>query len=121
MQELSGEDFVRLALETGHDAQLVPAVDPEVSAAIAETFRKQEEEVKTIQGKTDRPGFRYLENLDLSVYVGEEELAKEILELIEATALKGFEKIGDQLANKMKIATELIAEIQRRRREGTLR
>lgn len=117
MQELSGEDFVKLAINTGHDAQLVPAVDPELTAAIAETFRKQEEEAKVIQGKTDRPGYRYLEHLDMSIFVGEEELDKERLELIESTVRKGVEKIGDT----MKIATELVgnlAEIQRRREQA---
>jgi len=69
MRELSSEDFVRLATETGHDAQLVPATDAEV--AEAEAKQKAEAEVeeapKTIPGKTDKPGYRYLEHLDLSV------------------------------------------------------
>jgi len=67
MQGLSGEDFVRLALETGHEAQLVPAPDPEAVAKVAEIMRKQDEEPQTIQGKTSKPGYRYFENLDLSV------------------------------------------------------
>lgn len=77
MQGLSGEDFVRLALETGHDAQLVEVADSEAVAKVAEIMRRQEEEAKakakaeedpqTIQGKTSKPGYRYLENLDLSV------------------------------------------------------
>lgn len=75
MHGLSGEDFVRLALETGHEARLVPAVDPEAVAAIAETFKRQAKEAKakaedeptTIQGKTTKPGYKYLEHLNLSV------------------------------------------------------
>jgi len=67
MQGLAAEDFVRLALETGHEAQLVEVNDPAVVAVLAEMFRKQAEEPKIIQGKTDRPGYKYLENLDLSV------------------------------------------------------
>ena len=122
MQGLSGEDFVRLALETGHDAQLVPATDPEMVGKIAEIMRKQErEEAKVVRGRTDLPGYRYLENIDLSVFVGEEELAKERQELINLVAKRlseGMEKLGDRAVNTMKIATELIgnlAEIRRRR------
>lgn len=124
MRELSGEDFVRLAINTGHDAQLVPAVDPEASAAIAETFRKQAEEATVIQGKTELRGYRYLEHIDLSIYVGEEELAKERQELIDLVAKRlseGMEKLGAQVVNTVKIATELVAnlaEIQRRREQA---
>ena len=121
------EDFVRLALGTGHEAQLVPTADPEAVAKVAEIMRRQErEEAKVIQGKTELPEYRYLENLDLSVFVGEDELANERKQLIEATVKhinEELEKFGDRLVNTVKLETELIknlAEIQRRRREGTL-
>ena len=48
MQGLDPEDFVRLALRTGHEAQLVEVNDPAVVAVLAETFRKQAEEPKII-------------------------------------------------------------------------
>ena len=127
MQGLNGEDFVRLALETGHEAQLVPTADPEAVTKVAEVMRRQErEEAKVIQGKTELPGYRYLENLDLSVFVGEDELANERKQLIKATVKRfneELEKFGDRVVNTVKLETELIknlAEIQRRRREGTL-
>lgn len=125
LKGLDGEDFVRLSLETGHDAQLVPAVDPEASAAIAEIMRKQDETPAVIKGKTTKPGYRYLEHLDLSVFVSEEELAKERQELVNLVAKRlseGLEKLGDRVVNTAKIATELVAnlaEIQRRREQAT--
>lgn len=67
MQGLDAEDFVRLALETGHEAQLVEVNDPAVVAVLAETFRKQAEAPAVIKGRTVRPGYHYLEHLDLSV------------------------------------------------------
>lgn len=66
MQGLEAEDFVRLALETGHEAQLVEVNDPAVVAVLAQSFNRSAEP-KIITGKTDRPGYKYLENLDLSV------------------------------------------------------
>lgn len=54
MTKLSGEDFVRLAVETGHDAQLVEVADPEAVARV-------------VEGKTTEPGYRYLEHLGLSI------------------------------------------------------
>ncbi len=78
MQELSGEDFVRLAINTGHDAQLVPAVAPELAKKVAETFRQQGEEAKAkaekepdiVQGKVAASGWKYLEHMDVSVREG---------------------------------------------------
>ncbi len=67
MQGLDAEDFVKLALETGHEAQLVPANDPAAVAEVAEIMRRQGEEPKVIQGKTTKPGYRYFEHLGLSV------------------------------------------------------
>lgn len=73
MQELSGEDFVKLSLKTGHDAQLVEVPDPEAQAALTEIFRQQAEEQKEaenpkiIEGKTDKPGYIYYEYLNLSM------------------------------------------------------
>ena len=51
MQGLDAEDFVRLALETGHEAQLVEVNDPAVVAILAETFRKQAEEAEDHLGQ----------------------------------------------------------------------
>ena len=67
MQGLDAEDFVRLALETGHDAQLVPAADPEAVAKLTEIMKRATQEPNIIQGKTDRPGYKYLEHLNLSI------------------------------------------------------
>ena len=67
---LDEEEFFTLARGTGHDA--VP--DPAVVTVLSETFRRQEEEAKaaekdpkTILGKTDKPGYKYIECLNLSV------------------------------------------------------
>lgn len=67
---LDEEDFFTLARNTGHD--VVP--DPAVVSVLAETFPKPEEakakaekEPKTIQGRTSKPGYKYLPHLDLSV------------------------------------------------------
>lgn len=70
MQGLDAEDFVRLALETGHEAQLVPANDPAAVSILAEIMRKQSEAPKVIQGRTTRKGYKYLEHLKLSVKEG---------------------------------------------------
>lgn len=72
MRRLDPEDFVRLSLETGHDAQLVEVNDPAEVAKIAEIFRqaeeaKVEENPKIIQGKTDKPGYIYYTYLNLSM------------------------------------------------------
>lgn len=131
MQGLDAEEFVRLALVTGHDAQLVEVNDPAVVSVLAESFRRQEEEkqaeeekAKVLRGRTDLPGYRYLEYVNLSVYVGEEELAKErqeLVDLINKRLSEGMERLGDQVVNTVKIATELVenlAEIQRRREQA---
>jgi len=115
LEGLNEKDFFTLARDTGHD--VVP--DPAVVTILAETFKEPAPE-SVIQGKTELPGYRYLEMLELSVYVGEEELDKERQELIEAIG-KGIEQFGDQLVDRMKIATELVgnlAEIQRRREQA---
>jgi len=113
LESLDEQDFFTLARRTGHD--VVP--DPAVVTVLAETFNEPAPE-SIIKGKTDLPGYRYFENLNLSVYVGEEELDREALELIKATVSKDVEKFGDGI---MKIATELVgnlAEIQRRREQA---
>lgn len=63
-KRLSPEGFVNFAIETGHLAQLVPPTEAEVAEAEA---KGKVEEPKTIQGKTDRPGYRFLEHCNLSV------------------------------------------------------
>lgn len=73
MKELNGEDFVKLSLKTGHDAQLVEVPDPKAQAEIAEFFRQQAEEQKEaenpkiIHGKTDKPGYIYYDYLNVSM------------------------------------------------------
>lgn len=73
LQGLSGEDFVRLSLETGHDAQLVEVPDPEAVAKVTEIMKEQaeqakaEENPKIIEGKTDKPGYKYYSYLDISM------------------------------------------------------
>jgi len=75
MRQLSKADFEHIALETGHDPLTVEVNDPAMVAMLAESFNKQAkeakakagEEPKTIQGKTTRKGWKYLEHLDLSV------------------------------------------------------
>lgn len=68
LQGLDAEDFFKLASGTGHD--VVP--DPAVVTVLAETFDKPVEQVEEpdeslIQGKTELPGYKYLENLDVSI------------------------------------------------------
>jgi len=69
LEGLNDQDFFKLARNTGHD--VVP--DPAVVSILAEAFEKQAEEAKAeenprfIRGKTDRPGYRYLEPLNLSI------------------------------------------------------
>ena len=60
---LDDQEFFKLARGTGHD--VVP--DPAVVTILAETFEKQAEEETIIPGKTELPGYRYLETLNLSV------------------------------------------------------
>lgn len=75
MTQLSKADFEKIALETGHDPGTVEVYDPALVARLAETFQRQaeeaeakgEEEPQTIKGKTTRPGYRYLEYLNLSI------------------------------------------------------
>jgi len=74
MRRLDPEEFAYLSQETGHEVQLVPAADPELVAAMAETFQRQAEEAKargekprTVLGKTSKPGYKYLKVLNLSV------------------------------------------------------
>ncbi len=55
---LSPEGFVNFAIETGHLAHLVPATEAEVAEG---------EEPNIIRGKTTKPGYKYLEHLNLSV------------------------------------------------------
>lgn len=65
LQGLDDKDFFTLARNTGHD--VVP--DPAVVSVLADTFREQAEaeNPSTIQGRTDRKGYRYLEHLNLSI------------------------------------------------------
>jgi len=73
MSQLSKADFEKIALETGHDPGTVEVNDPAVVAMLEDSFRKQaeeqkdEEEPNTIQGKTDKPGYKYLDYLNLSI------------------------------------------------------
>ncbi len=68
MRDRSAEEFVKLALHTGHEAQLAPATAAEVAEAEQKAKTEvAEEEPKTIQGKTDRPGYKYLEHINMSV------------------------------------------------------
>lgn len=117
MQSLDPEEVEHLAHMCGHEVQLEkPTADPALVKVLSETFREP-----VIRGKTDRPGYRYLEHIDRSIFVGEEELAKEKKELVDLLAKRlseGLEKLGDRAVNTVKIATELVAnlaEIQRRR------
>jgi len=70
MRELSDADFMRLSVGTGHyvipDPGVVEVVDPKALAAIAETFQELAPE-SVVQGKTDLPGYRYFETINLSV------------------------------------------------------
>lgn len=63
LQGLDDKDFFTLSKNTGHDA--VP--DPAVVTILADTFREQVKDKTVIKGKTDRPGYRYLDYLNLSV------------------------------------------------------
>jgi len=69
LEGLDDQDFFKLARNTGHDV----VSDPAVVSVLAETFKKQAEEQKAeeepifIKGKTTKPGYRFLEPLNLSV------------------------------------------------------
>jgi len=63
LEGLDDQDFFTLARGTGHD--VVP--DPSVVSVLAETFQKQAKEETIIPGKTTKPGYRYLDYLNLSV------------------------------------------------------
>ena len=65
LRDLPTADFVMLARNTGHEAQLVPAAAAEVAEVVAEGEPKKEEVF--IQGKTDLPGYKYFPNVDLSI------------------------------------------------------
>jgi len=74
MTQLSKADFEKVALQTGHDPHTVEVSDPAVVSVLEKTFKKQAEEAKAageepkiIHGKTDKPGYKFLEYLNLSV------------------------------------------------------
>jgi len=65
---LSLEDKAIFAEAVG--IPIAKATDAEVAEAEQRAKAEAEEEPKTIQGKTDKPGYKYLEHLNLSVREG---------------------------------------------------
>ena len=74
MSRLSEADFDKIAMETGHDAHTVEVYDHVLMNQLAESFKKPAEEAKAagegpaiIEGKTDKPGYRFYSTVNLSV------------------------------------------------------